>query len=59
MKKNELINLLLEVLEVVCQVIGKSMVGLFDRFPAAEKYFLSFLRGAQDLINKLMPETAI
>ena len=59
MKKNEIIELLLKVLEAVCEVVGRAMVALVSKFPAVEKYFLSFLLGAQTLVNKLLPESSL
>jgi hypothetical protein len=55
MKKSEVINLLLEVLEAVCKVVGKLIVASIEAFPALEKYFLAFLIGAQNLVLKLLP----
>lgn len=59
MKKNEIIELLLKVLEAVCEVVGRAMVTLISKCPAAEKYFLSFLLGAQTLVNKLLPKSSL
>jgi hypothetical protein len=53
MKKSEVINLLLELLEAVCRVVGSLLTMLVDSFPALEKYVASFLFGAQTLVVKL------
>jgi hypothetical protein len=56
MKKNQVINILLELLETICCIVGKITAELVNSFPVLKKYVLAFLSGARELISEMMSE---
>jgi len=48
--KNEIVNVLLKISEEICQIVGKLITQLTKQFPVIKKYFIAFLKGAQELV---------
>jgi hypothetical protein len=53
MNKKEILDLLSDLAKAACEVLGKLVVKLVEKFPFLVSYLTPFLIGAQDLNKSL------
>ena len=57
MNKKEIMDLLSDLAKATCEVLGKLVVKLVEKFPFLISYLTPFLIGAQGLNKQLCPMT--